>query len=1036
MIDRLVSFSLRQRVLVGLLAVLLTGAGIWSAIHLPIDAVPDITPVQVMINTRVSALAPEEVERLVTYPIEVEMSGLPRLEFTRSLSRYAFSQVVLQFREGTDPYWARQLAAERLQTARDSLPPGLAEPELGPITSGLGEIYFYTVEPSPGSKLTLDDARIVQDWIVKPQVRTVPGVTEVATIGGDVVQFQVIPDLVRLRAYDLSLDDLAHAVESNNANAGGAYIERNDEQVSVRAVGRVASMNELGEAVVAVRNGITIHVRDVAELANGHALRAGMAMHDGRETVLGSVLMLMGENSREVARRVERRIADVRASLPAGLQITPVYSRTTLVEQTIRTVAKNLLHGGLLVFVVLLLTLGHIRASTVVALAIPLSMMFAVIGMEYGGVSANLMSLGAIDFGLIVDGAVVMAENLVRRLTLLREKVDRPLTREERREASIQACREMARPVSFAVAIIIIVYLPILTLQGTEGKMFRPMALTVVFALTGSLLLALTLVPVLASLVVDGKKGRHENVVMAAATRVYRPVLGWAMRWRVPALLLAAAPLALAAWLFPRLGAEFLPRLEEGAIDVTAIKLPSAALSHCLEIDKQVFAVLRRFPDVEHIFSHAGSGDITTDPMPANDTDIMCMVKPREQWTTARTQEGLVEAIGKELRRTVAGCGFGFTQPIEDRFNDLIAGIRTDVGIMVFGDDFDRLLGIAQAVERVARGTRGAGEVRFEVASTAPVLEIRPRREALAAYGLTIDQVNGLVSTALAGRTLGQVIEGDRRFDIVLRLADADRGSLDVLRSLPVPTHSALLRLADVADIQFEQTPPTLRRYQGSRYVVIEADVKGRDLAGFVEDLQARVRAGVHLPAGYHIEYGGEFETYMAARDRLAVVVPMALLLIFMLLFAAFQSIRQALLVFSAVPLAVTGGVFALWLRGIPFSISAGVGFIALSGVAVLNGVVMISTFNRLRVQGVQVPEAVERGSLERLRPVLMTALVASLGFVPMAISTGAGAEVQRPLATVVIGGLVTSTALTLIVLPILYGWLVKDQPQPAPPET
>ena len=1010
-----------------MLAVLLIIAGMWSAMHLPIDAVPDISPTQVVIDTHVAALAPEEVERLVTYPIEVAMGGLPRLDSTRSLSRYGVSEVVLQFKDGTDIYWARQLVSERLQSVRDQLPPGLAEPELGPISSGLGEIYFYVVEPKTNSTLTLDDARIAEDWIVKPMLRAVPGVTEVATIGGYVPQFQITPDLVKLRAYGLTLDDVAHAVESNNDNAGGGYIERRGEQVVVRTVGRATSAQDLASLVVATRHGVPIRVSDVAVVGIGHALRAGMALHGQKETVLGSVLMLMGENTREVARRVEQKIEEVRVSLPEGLQITPVYTRTTLVNQTIHTVVMNLLHGGLLVFVVLLLTLGHVRAAIIVALAIPLSMMFATMGMVAGGISGNLMSLGAIDFGLIVDGAVVMTENLVRRMSLKRESLGRPLTPTERQTAAIHACEEMGRPVSFAVAIIIMVYLPILTLQGVEGKMFRPMALTVVMALVGSLLLALTLVPALASMVLSGRNVHHENWFIRTVAAAYRPTLRWALRWRWATLLVALLPLAAAAWLFPRLGAVFLPRLEEGSLNITVIKLPSASITSSLEMDKQVVARVLKFPEVTRVFSHAGSGDVTTDPMPANDTDVIALLRPHSEWTTAHDLDGLIKAMESDLNSNVAGCSFGFVQPIEDRFNDMIAGIRSDLGVLIFGDDFDKLSALAQNVKSVVGGTPGAEDVRFEMAMTAPVLEIRPRRETLARYGLTIANVNELVSTALAGRNLGQIIDGDKHFDIVLRLADAQRADLDVLRHLPVPGQATGLRLEDVADIVFKEMPPTLLRRMGRRYVVVESMVRGRDLGSFVQDVESRIKAGIKLPEGYSINYGGQFETYLAARNRLVLVVPMALLLIFMLLFSAFQSVRQALLVFTGVPLAMTGGVFALWLRGLPFSISAGVGFIALSGVAVLNGVVMVSYINYLREEGKSVADAISEGALTRLRPVLMTALVASLGFVPMALATGTGAEVQRPLATVVIGGLISSTLLTLVVLPVLYRWLERE---------
>ncbi|MCK6478618.1 MAG: CusA/CzcA family heavy metal efflux RND transporter [Planctomycetaceae bacterium] len=1045
MLDRVLLFAVRQRIFVVLLAVALAGVGIWSFGKLPIDAVPDITNVQVQINTQVQALSPVEVEKLVTFPIEWAMGGIPGVEQVRSLSRYGLSQVTVVFEDGTDIYRARQLVAERLLEAKESLPAGIGEPTMGPISTGLGEIYMWEVHatgPRPdGSPYSLTDLRTVQDWIVRPQLRTVPGVTEVNSIGGYERQIHVTPDPAKLRAYGLSFRDVADALAANNANVGGGYVEHRGEQYVIRSTGRVESLEDVLNVKLGVHDGVPVLVRHVAGAAEGKELRTGAATVSGEEAVVGTAIMLLGENSRTVSRRVDEKIRAIAKSLPENVEVKTLYDRTYLVEATLQTVRNNLLEGAVLVIVILFLLLGHVRAALIVALAIPLSMLFAVAGMVRGGISGNLMSLGAVDFGIIVDGAVVMVEHILRRLGEAGHNLGRAPTRAERVSLAYEASREVARPVLFGVGIIMIVYIPILSLTGIEGKMFRPMAEVVLLALAGSLLLTFTLVPALIALLLGGKVSEKDNALVRAAKASYAPTLDVALRR--PGLVVGSALLLLAGTglLASGLGSTFVPKLGEGAIAVQPARMPSISLGQSVAMQGQVEKrLLAEFPDeVLSVFARTGTAEVATDPMGPNVSDTYVMLKPREGWKKARTQEELADRMAEALE-AVPGQAYEFSQPIELRFNELISGVRSDLAVKVFGDDLETLRGYAGKVARILGGIPGAADVKVEQVTGLPVLTVEVDRAAIARYGLNVAEVQEVVEIALGGREAGEWIEGDRRTPLVVRLPERIRNDLDSLRNLPVPvllggsdeeppgdgeTSSggpSFLPLSTFARIELVEGPNQISREAGKRRVVVQCNVRGRDLGSFVEEAQVRIDREIpKLPEGYWLGWGGQFENLIAAKERLEVVVPLALFLILLLLFATFGSIKQALLVFTGVPLALTGGVVALWARDLPFSISAGIGFIALSGVAVLNGLVMVSFINRLREEGRPLADAVREGSLARLRPVLMTALVASLGFVPMALATGTGAEVQRPLATVVIGGLVSSTLLTLVALPVLY---------------
>ena len=1027
MINGLIRFAVSQRVLVLMMVAILIGAGIYSLQRLPIDAVPDVTNVQVQVLTAAPSLAPLEIERQITFPVEIAMSGLPGIEEIRSVSKFGLSAVTIVFEESTDTYFARQLVLERLSQAREQIPESIGSPEMGPISTGLGEIYQYELRAAPGSDYDATSLRTIQDWSVRRQLLGVSGVTEVNSFGGLVKQYQVRIDPAKLQAYGLGLRDVFEAVARNNANVGGAYIEHGAEQYLLRGIGLVQSADDISNIVVKTgKEGIPIYVRDLAEVVAGATVRQGAVTAEGEgETVAGIVMMLKGENSRAVVQRVKERVELIRKTLPKGVELLPFYDRTELVDRTISTVVRNLIEGAILVIVVLILLLGNWRGSLLVATIIPLSMLFAAILMRVFNVSGNLMSLGALDFGLIVDGAVVMVENAVRR----RAEAQHEGSHEQPERTVLEACTEVGRPVVFAVAIIMIVYLPILSLTGIEGKMFKPMALTVVFALIGSLILSLTYVPAAMTFLLRGPVSEKESPVIRYAKRWYRPALAFITKNRRRALAVAAALVIVSGVIFPFLGAEFIPRLEEGSLAIQIQRLPSVSLTESIAISTQAERILRGFPEVTKVTSKTGRAEVATDPMGIELSDVYVELKPPSEWTTAHTREELVEKLSIALEQNVPAAIFSFSQPIELRVSELIAGVRSDVAIKLFGDDLDTLKQKADQIVRVVSRVAGAADVKAEQVSGLPQLQIKPDRAAIARYGINVEDVNNLVESIVAGKPAGLVYEGEQRFDLVVRLTDATSKDLDTIKDLLVPAPRGVrVPLSQLADVSTVEGPAQISRDDTRRRIVVELNVRGRDIASFVKEAQAAIEDQVQIPAGYYIGWGGQFENLQRASARLLIVVPLALFLIFVLLFTTFNSVKQALLIYTGIPFAIVGGVLALALRGMPFSISAGVGFIALFGVAVLNGVVMVSYINRLRDEGKTIEEAVTEGAEIRLRPVLMTALVASLGFIPMAIATSAGAEVQRPLATVVIGGLITSTLLTLLILPTLYRWFERER--------
>tara|TARA_R110000868_G_scaffold119469_2_gene316967 strand:+ start:295550 stop:298714 length:3165 start_codon:yes stop_codon:yes gene_type:complete len=1048
MLERIIEFSIRQRVLVLLATIATAGIGIYSFTKLPIDAVPDITNVQVQINTNVPALSPVEVEQQITFPIEWSMGGLPKVEQVRSISRYGLSQVTVVFEDGVDIYWARQLVGERLTEARESLPAGLADPQMGPVSTGLGEIYMWSVEatgPKPdGTEYTQQDLRTVQDWIIRPQLRTVDGVTEVNSIGGYEKQYHINPDMAKLMSHGLTLRDLMQAIAENNANAGGGYIEHAGEAYLVRSTGLIESVEDIERIKVKSIDGVAVYVRDVSEIVIGKELRTGAGTHDGREVVIGTSMMLLGANSRTVSEGVHARMGEIQKTLPENIEVKTLYNRTYLVDATLHTIEKNLVEGAILVIVILLLLLGNFRAALIVACAIPLSMLLAVTGMVENKVSANLLSLGAVDFGIIVDGAVVFVENIVRRASEEQEKKSRRLTNEERLAVIADAGKQVAKPTLFGILIIMIVYLPILTLTGIEGKMFRPMSLVVLMALTGALVLTFTFVPAACAVFLRGRFSEKESFVIRAVKSLYRPALGTAIRMRWITTGVAVVILVFSGLIATRLGSEFVPQLGEGALAIQPARIPSIGITTSIEMQKDLERALAdEFPDeIQSIFARTGTAEVATDPMGPNVSDTYLMLYPRDQWTRADTQEELAEEI-EAFISTIPGQNFEISQPIELRFNELISGVRSDLAVKVFGDDLDLLLQSGNEIAAVLSQVQGASDVKVEQVSGLSVLTIDIDREKIARYGLNVSDVQDVVSIAFGGEEAGTLYQGDRRFPIVVRLPEEIRGKVDLVRQVPIPlpehidsgemmadelmtNPSSSIRyipLEAVANVQIAEGPNQISRENAKRRIVVQANIRGRDMGSFVAEAQEMLGAQVTLPEGYFVTWGGQFENLAKARKRLLIVVPVALSLIFVMLFTAFGNVRHAVLVYTGVPLALTGGILGLWLRGMPFSISAGVGFIALSGVAVLNGVVMITFINELAESGKSTLDAVIDGSLSRLRPVLMTALVASLGFVPMALNTGMGAEVQRPLATVVIGGLVSSTILTLFVLPTLYSW-------------
>ena len=1032
--ERVILFSIRQRWMV-LAVVLGFGAlGVWDFQRLPIDAVPDITNVQVQINTEAPGYSPLEVEQRITFPVETAIAGLPRLDYTRSLSRYGLSQVTVVFEDGTDIYFARQLVGERLQAVRGQLPPGI-DPEMGPIATGLGEIFMYLVEPKPGAKKsdgaawTPTDLRTLQDWVIKPQLRTVRGVTEVNTVGGYRKEYHVTPYPERLAALELTIADVITTLERNNANAGAGYIERNGQQILIRVPGRASGADDLRKLVVVRRGDVPVRIDQVADVTLGTELRTGAATLNGDEVVLGTVFMLVGENSRTVSRAVAAKLEEINKSLPEGVVARAAYDRTTLVDRTIATVRTNLLEGALLVVAVLFVLLGNLRAALITAAMIPLSMLFAITGMVQNKVSGNLMSLGALDFGLIVDGAVIIVENCLRRFGMEQHRLGRLLSREERFALTASATGEVIRPSIFGVLIITIVYVPIFALTGIEGKMFHPMAFTVVAALVAALVLSITFVPAAVALFVTGKVDERENRFMRGARSAYAPLLDYAIANR---RLMAGASIiliAVSAFGASRMGSEFIPNLDEGDIALHALRIPGTSLTQAVGMQSALEKRLRQAPEIELTFAKLGTAEVATDPMPPSVADTFIIVKDRSLWPDPYKPRSQFIAELERIAAEVPGNNYEFTQPIQMRFNELIAGVRSDVAVKVFGDDLDQLLAAGQAIEGVLKSIPGARDVKVEQVTGLPLLSIIPDRQALARHGLSIADVQDVVATALGGRPAGQIFEGDQRFDIVVRMPESVRNSMEAIGRLPIPlpghdrtgSDPSFVPLSEIAQLELASGPNQISRENGKRRVVVTANVRERDLGSFVADARAAVASSVEIPAGYWVAYGGTFEQLISATQRLSIVVPVALLLIFGLLFSLYGSAKDAAIIFTGVPLALTGGVAALLLSGLPLSISAGVGFIALSGVAVLNGVVMVSFIRALREQGTALDEAIRAGALTRLRPVLMTALVASLGFVPMALNVGAGSEVQRPLATVVIGGIISSTILTLLVLPALY---------------
>lgn len=1043
MIDKILEFSLRQRTFVLLGALALLGAGLWAALRLPIDATPDITNVQVQVNTEVKGFAPEEIEKLVTFPIEMEMSGVPGMTELRSLSKTGLSQVTLVFGEATDIYRARQLVSERLQSAAEELPNRLS-PKLAPITTGLGEIFYYVIDyadDAPNKPATrreqLMELKLIHDFVVKPALRTVPGIAEVNASGGYEKQIVVAPRPDALLATGVTFSELAEVIGENVANAGGGAVQVGGEQIAIRADGRVQTTGEIARLPIKFR-GAAAHpllVGDVADVGIGSSLRTGSATHNGREAVLGAALMLAGENSRLVAKRVAARLAELQGKLPPGVTLTTVYDRTDLVDRTIATVEKNLFEGAILVIVVLLALLGNWRAAFIVALAIPLSFLFAITGMVRFGISGNLMSLGAVDFGLIIDGAVVMVENIVRRIGGRQHELQRTLTLEERMKTVLAAAKEVGRPTFFGVFIITIVYVPILSLTGIEGKMFKPMALTVILALVGALVLALTLMPVLCSFFLRGRISEKDNFIIRGAKAVYRPVLRTALRLRWLYISGAIVLCALAAVVFSRLGAEFVPQLDEGSYAAHMIRTTSIGLDDAIAMQERSEQIIKaRFPMVTHTFSRIGTAEVATDPMGVNVADTYIFYRPFKEWPRDEhgrvpTKDEVADRMAAELAIQLPAEAHLFSQPIEMRFNEILEGTRADLAVKVFGDDYAEIERIAGEVREVLERIPGAADVEFDAIGKAPMLEIKLRRDAMTRYNVHADEVNATVATALAGAETGVIVDGNRRYPIVVRLPENLRAAFDELKHLPLRSahQEGMITLGQVADFVVTEKVNSISRESGQRRAAVMVNLRGRDVESFVQEARRRINAEVNLPPGYFIEFGGQFKNLQAARARLAVIVPVSLVVIFILIFLTFGSLRQALLVYSGIPLAVTGGVFALWARGLPFSISAGVGFIALSGVAVLNGMMLVSYFNQLREAGHSVLDATIQGALTRLRPVLMTALVASLGFLPMALATGAGAEVQRPLATVVIGGIITATLLTLVLLPVLYAWVERD---------
>ena len=1041
MFERIIRFSIAQRWLVLVATLGMAVLGAYKYQQLPIDAVPDITNVQVQVNTEAPGYTPFEVETRLTFPIETALAGLPRLDYTRSLSRYGLSQITVVFKDQTDIYFARQLIAEKLQEVREKLPSGV-NPLLGPIATGLGEIYMYTVE-NDEDPLTPEhsptELRTAQDWIVKPQLRTVAGVVDVNSIGGYEKQFHVTPSVEKILSLGLTLNDLVQTISENSLNVGAGYIEKNGQQYLVRAPGQITSIEDIEALVVTTREGRPVFVRDIATVDLGQELRTGAATENGQEVVLGTVFMLIGENSRTVSTKVSERIKSIVRSLPQGMTIKAVYDRTTLVDKTIDTVKKNLFEGAAFVIAVLFVFLGNIQAALIVALVIPLSMLFTITGMVNSKVSANLMSLGALDFGLIVDGSLIIVENCMTRLSQMQRQLGRALSLTERMRVTYEASIEVRQATMFGELIIMIVYLPILALTGVEGKMFHPMAITVMIALFGAMLLSLTFIPAAVAIFIKKAPEHQQGKLISKISEVYARVLTHALARPLRVIIVAAALFLISLLVASRLGTEFIPSLDEGDVALHALRIPGTSLTQAIEMQKILEERIRTIPEVSHTFTKIGTAEIATDPMPPSVADGFVIMKPRREWPNpAKSKTELVEQV-EQVVAEIPGNNYEFTQPIQMRMNELIAGVRSDIAVKVFGEDLEELLQSGTQVAQLLESVPGAQDVKIEQVTGLPMISIELSRQRLARFGIDMKQAQDTISAAIGGQVAGEVYQGDQRFQIIVRLPENLRSNIDALSRLPIPLppevwqsdqavsidHEdqplrSFVPLSSVAEIKFTTGPNQISRENGKRRVVVTANVRERDLGSFVASGQELLNAKLKLPVGYWLVWGGQFEQMISAQKRLSIVVPITLCLILLLLYYSFASLRMALLVFSGVPLALSGGVFALLLRGIPLSVSAAVGFIALSGVAVLNGLVMLTVIRNLFDRGEDLVVAITQGSLSRLRPVLMTALVAALGFLPMALATGAGAEVQRPLATVVIGGVITSTLLTLLVLPAL----------------
>ncbi|MFX4759355.1 CusA/CzcA family heavy metal efflux RND transporter [Acinetobacter baumannii] len=1034
--DRIIQFSINNVIWVMMFVIAWIGVGIYSYQKLSIDAVPDITNVQVQINSQANGFTAPEVEQRITYPIENAMSGIPNLEQTRSISRYGLSQVTIIFKDGTDIYWARQLINQRLQEAKSALPDSI-DPQMSPISTGLGEIYQWVVKAEPnakkadGSAYSAMDLREIQDWIIRPQLQRVQGVAEVNSIGGYNKTYVVSPDLTRLQQLQIPLTDLQDALQNNNENRGAGFIEENGQQLTVRVPGMLTSIQDIQNVTVATKNGLPIRVADVASVSIGHDLRTGGATYNGQETVLGIAMMMMGENSKTIAKAIDQKVQEIQRSLPQGIVIETVYDRSNLVDKAIKTVAKNLIEGAILVIVILFIFLGNFRAALITACIIPLAMLFTLTGMAEQKISANLMSLGALDFGIIVDGAVVIVENCIRRLAEAQHLKGRLLTRSERFTEVFLAAKQARRPLIFGQIIIMVVYLPIFALAGVEAKMFHPMAMTVVLALLGAIILSVTFVPAAVALFVTGEVKEKESRWMMTLKKGYAGLLDKAYAFRYVVVTAAVSILILTSAIATRVGSEFAPQLSEGDFALQLMRAPSTGIEESLKIQENVEKqLLKAFPEIKAIFARTGTAEVATDVMPPNISDGIVLLKPHDQWPNPKETIDELRARMLQFVNQIPGNNSEFSQPIELRFNELISGVRSDIGVKIFGDDMQVLNQEAEKIAQQLRSIPGASEVKVEQTDGLPLLNVDVDHALAAQYGLSVKSIQDIVAASIGGQSVGQILQGDRRFDFVIRLQENMR-TPQQLAQLPIRLpNGGLIQLQDVAKVENILGLAQVSRENGKRRVIVTANVRDRDLGSFVQEMQSKL-AQQKLPSGYWLGYGGQFENLASATARMQIVVPMALIMIFVLLMAVFSNFKDSLLVFSGVPFALSGGLVALWLRDIPLSMSAGVGFIALSGVAVLNGLVMLTFIKELRTT-LDVHAATWKGAVLRLRPVLMTAFVASLGFIPMALATGTGAEVQRPLATVVIGGIISSTILTLVLLPVFYRWMNESKAKSA----